>query len=87
MTSTVKELVLAGWVDGGTLVYNHRSRIYGTVRCLSVCLSQYGLTAAKPLLQVCRCGPGGQKISIDCCSSNVRRANAGSATMPAYIRS
>ena len=29
--------------------------------------------------------PGGQDISIDCCSSGVRRANAGSATLSVYV--
>ena len=52
---------------------------------MSVRLSQHGLTAADPLLQVCCCGPGGQEISIDCCSSGVRRANAGSAPLSAYV--
>ena len=52
---------------------------------MSVRLSQHGLTAADPLLQVCCCGPGGQEISIDCCSSDVRRANAGSGTLSAYV--
>ena len=33
---------------------------------LSVCLSQHGPTTANPLLQVCCCGPGHQKISTDC---------------------
>ena len=53
----------------------------------SVCVSQQGPTAANPLLDVCCCGPGGQEISIDCCSSGVRRANAGSATLSAYAGS
>jgi len=44
-------------------------------------------TAANPLLQVCCCGPGGQEISIDCCSSGGRRAKAGSATLSAYVGS
>jgi len=38
-----------------------------------------------PLLQVCCCGPGGQKISIVCCTAGVRQANAGSATLSAYV--
>jgi len=41
--------------------------------------------AANPMLQVCYCGPGGQEISIDCDSSGMRRANAGSATLSAYV--
>jgi len=52
---------------------------------LSVCLSQHGRTAANTELQVCCCGPGGQEISIDCCSIGVRRANAGSSTLSAYV--
>jgi len=50
-----------------------------------VCLSQHGPIAANPMLQVCCCGPGGQEISIDCDSSGMRRANAGSATLSAYV--
>jgi len=37
-------------------------------------LSQHGPTAAKP-----------QEISIDCCTVGVRRVNAGSATLSAYV--
>jgi len=64
------------------------SRVYVTVRCLSICLSQQGPTAANPLLQVCCCGPGGQEISVDCCTASAqqqRRADAGSATLSAYV--
>jgi len=43
---------------------------------LSVCLFQHGPTAANPLLQVCCCGPGGQEISTDCCSSGGGRMRA-----------
>jgi len=53
--------------------------------CLSVCPSIW-VTAANPLLQVCCCGPDGQEISIDCCSSGVRRTDAGSATLSAEHR-
>ena len=38
------------------------SRVYETVQCPSVCLSQHGPTAAHPLLHVCCCGRGGQEI-------------------------
>jgi len=56
--------------------------------CLSTCLSQHGPTAANPLLQVCCCGPGSQEISIDCCAAHgMRRANSGSATFTADVRS
>jgi len=51
----------------------------------AICLSQHGPTAAKPLLQVCCCGPSRQEISISCCTAGVRRPNAGSATLSAYI--
>jgi len=58
---------------------------------LFACLSQRGPTTANPLLQVCCCWPGSQGMSIDCClvrsSSGVWRANAGSATLPAYVGS
>jgi len=30
-------------------------------------------------------GPGGQKISIDCCTAGVRRANAGSGTLVVVV--
>jgi len=58
----------------------------GFMKRYGVCLSQYGPTAASPLLQVCCCGPGGQEILIDCCSSGVRRANSSSATLSAYTQ-
>ena len=53
---------------------------------LSVCPS---MGAQQQTLQVCCCGPGGQEILIDCCAAGAqqrRRANAGSATLSAYIR-
>ena len=54
----------------------------------SVCPSMAHIpAAANPPLQVCCCGPGGQETSNDCCSSGVRRANAGSATLSAYVDS
>ena len=37
------------------------SKVYVTVQCPSVCLSQYGPTAAKPQLQVCCCGRAGRR--------------------------
>ena len=46
-----------------------------------------------PLLRVCCCGPGGQEISIDCCtaagrrSSAAARPDAGSATLSADVGS
>jgi len=39
-------------------------RVYETVRCPSVCLSQHGPTTANPQLQVCCRGHGGPEISI-----------------------
>jgi len=73
-------------VNNGIGIAGMRSKVDETVRCPSVrpsvcpsvCPTQNG-TAANPLLQVCCCGPGGQEIAIDCCSSGVRWANAGSA--------
>ena len=69
--------------------HSMRSRVYETVPCPSVCpavcLSQHQSTAAKLSLQVCCCGLGGQDISTDCCSRGGRRANAGSATLSAYV--
>jgi len=51
-------------------MWARRRRVYETVRCPfvcpSICLSQHGLTAANPLLQVCCCWPGKHEISIDC---------------------
>jgi len=42
-----------------------------------------------PLLRVCCCGPGGQEISIDCCTADgqqqPRRSDAGSATLSADV--
>ena len=46
-----------------------------------------GPTAANPLLQVCCCGLGGQDVSFNCYSSGMRRANAGSASLAAYVGS
>ena len=46
------------------------SRVYLTVRCPSVCLSVR--LSANPPLQVCCCGPGGQVISIDCCTAGAQ---------------
>jgi len=54
--------------------HSMRSRVYVTVRCLSVCLSQHGPTAANPLLRICCCGPGGQELSIDCCRRSAASA-------------
>jgi len=52
----------------------------------SVCMSEHGPTAANPLLHVCCCGPATSK-PIDCCISGVQRANAGSTTFSACVRS
>jgi len=58
-----------------------------------VSLSQHGPTAANPLLQVSCCGSGGQDMFINIAarpalnSSRVRLANAGSATLLAYVGS
>ena len=49
---------------GSTLRYGVRS---------SVCLSHHRPISANPLLQVCCCEPGGQKISIDCCTATYGR--------------
>jgi len=48
-------------------IYRHPNKdigsgVYAAVGRLSVCRIQ-------PLLQVCCCGPGGQEIVMDCCSS------------------
>jgi len=48
----------------------HLSEVRPLVRlsvCLSVCLSVVQSSHCMPLLQICCCGPDGQKISIDCC--------------------
>ena len=73
------------------------SVICGTTRTVrgAGAMKRYGVrlsvpawpTARNPLLQVCCCGPGGQEILIDCCSRGVRRMNAGSATLSAYVGS
>jgi len=88
-------------VSSAQLTIRHRYKLYNdtarTVRGTgsmkrygvrpSVCVSQQGPTAANPLLDVRCCGPGGQEISIDCSSSDVRWANACSATLSAYVGS
>jgi len=43
---------------------------YGVRLCPSVLI---GPTAANPVLQVCCCVPGGQEISIDCCTVGAQR--------------
>jgi len=51
-------------------------------------MKRYGIRPYRypnPPLQVCCCKPGGQEILIDCCSSGVRRTNAGSAALSAYV--
>ena len=59
-----------------------RNRVYETVRCPSVCLSQHGPTAANPLLQVfAAVGPVGKRYQ----AIAARRANAGSVTLSAYV--
>jgi len=55
------------------------------IKRYSACLSKHGPASANPLLPVCRCRPSGQEISVDCCSSGVWRANAGSATLLANV--
>ena len=68
--------------------HSMRSRVCLTVRCPSACRSQHGPTSANQLLYVCCCWPGGQEISIDCCTVGAqqrRRVNAGSATLSVYV--
>ena len=74
--------VLSGCPVYCLCLHSMRSRVYVTEQCPSVCLSQHGPTAENPPLQVCCCGPGGQEMWIDCCSSSVRRA---SATLSVYV--
>jgi len=62
------------------------SRVYEAARCPSVRPSVCP-TAANPPLQICCCGPGGQEKPIDRCSSGVRRENAGSGALSAYVGS
>ena len=48
------------------------------------------MTTSYPLLRICCCGPSAQKISIDCWTTSAqqqRQANAGSATLSAYVGS
>ena len=52
-----------------------QSRVYETVRCLSVCLppARRAHSNKPAAVGACCCGPGGgQEISIDCCSSGGR---------------
>jgi len=63
--------------------HSMRSRVYETVRSPHVCLYQQVHTAANPLLQVCCCGPGGQEISIDCCTAGAQPAAACGGRMRA----
>ena len=57
---------------------------------LPINLSRHERITENPLLQSCCCGPGGQEIPVDCCTAGAqlqRRANAGSATLSAYVDS
>jgi len=62
-----------------------RSRVYETVRRPSVRPFFCPSTMCPQQQTRCCCGLSGQEISIDCWSSGVRRANAGSATLLAYV--
>jgi len=47
-------------------------------------------THTAPILRVCCCGPGGQPMSIYCCTAGAqqqRLTGAGSATLSAYVGS
>jgi len=61
-----------------------RSRIYVTVRCPSVCPS-VSCARCHSVRRVCCCEPGGQEISIDCCTSGAAAVNAGNATFTAAV--
>ena len=61
------------------------SRVYETVRCPSVCPS---VCPSKGPQQQIRCGRfAAVGPAIDCCTAGVWRANAGSATLSAYVTS
>jgi len=51
--------------------YAEQGRLCETIRRPSVCPSM-GTLQQELLLPVCYCGPGGQEIAIDCCSSRGR---------------
>jgi len=68
-----------------------QGRVYETVRCPSVrpparlSVLVRSRSSKNTMLLVCCCGPGGQKILMDCCSSGLRWTNADSATLSAYV--
>jgi len=64
-----------------------RTRVCVTVRCPSDCLSVRPSLCpySGPLQKPADAGLLLQKISIDCCTAGVRRTNAGSATLSAYV--
>jgi len=56
------------------------------VVCGKGSVKRYGIRPSVcPSMRHSFCGPGGQEILIDCCSSGVQWANAGSATLSAYV--
>ena len=69
------------FIDTACIVCRTRSMKWYSVR-LSVCPSM-----GQQQQQICCCGPGGQEISISCCSSDVQRVNVYSATFSAFIGS
>ena len=81
-------MTLVGLVSYWHCWHSLRSRVYETVRCLSVylsvCLSAWARCCCRMLLWARR------PDDIDCCTSGAqhqRRANAGSVTLSAYAGS
>ena len=55
-------------------------RFYVTVRCPSVCLYGLAIVNCSSVRRVCCCGPGGQEVSIDCCTAGARQQRRRSST-------
>jgi len=54
---------------------------------LSVCPSISSSGLCTPLRRVCCCGPGGQEISIDCCTAGAQQQTASRVTLSADVGS
>ena len=69
----VKRVCVCVWHCQHTM----QSTVYVSVVCLSICLSQHGLTAAHWLLQFCCCGPSHYETSISYCTVHSSTVGTG----------
>jgi len=75
------------FTDHWHCAHTTRSRVYETVRCPSVC-PRLPVPAQHRVFrcgELCCCGPAGNRLLHGAQQRGVRRANAGSATLSAYV--